>query len=265
LAGGTMKKPFCVVAAAPSIARIILGLLFVTAPSFSANHIWAKKGVSFPARCFSDAIRECQPVRIPSPDRQSFVEVRYRKVSFDDGGYVLDAFLKIIGKDGRRGEVGPTGLVEAEVLWSPDSTSFLVNGSDGGEGPDRVFVYRLSDPEFYGSDIISAAQKDMVVSFPPCKAKDADPRCCASLTIHPEEINVAAVDWTRGSAAIVVMGEMPCSSRFGGIMCQVQGYEVGIPSGKILRRMNPKEFATRWQHSMAWKFHDPGPPEYQDQ
>jgi len=33
-------------------------------------------------------------------------------------------------------------------------------------------------------------------------------------------------------------------------------------TGKSLRRMQPKEFAREWQPSLAWKFHDPGPPEY---
>ena len=72
----------------------------------------------------------------------------------------------------------------------------------------------------------------------------------------PEDVNVAAVAWTRGSSAIIVMAEMPCSSsRFGGVM-------LDATSGKILRRRQPKEFAREWQPSMAWKFHDPGLPEY---
>jgi hypothetical protein len=60
---------------------------------------------------------------------------------------------------------------------------------------------------------------------------------------------------------MVVMTEIPCSSRFGGIMCQILGYEIEVPSGEILRRMEPKEFERRWQHSMAWKFWIPDPPE----
>ncbi len=50
----------------------------------------------------------------------------------------------------------------------------------------------------------------------------------------------------------------------GGIDCQVLGYEIEVPSGKILRRMESKEFARRWQHSMAWKFEDPGPAEFKE-
>jgi len=104
----------------------------------------------------------------------------------------------------------------------------------------------------------------MIKSFPPCRAKYADANECAGLAQHPEDVNVAAVDWTRGSSAIVVMAEMPCSSRFGGIMCQVLGYELDASTGRILRRMQPRVFAKEWQPSMAWKFHDPGPPEYQN-
>jgi hypothetical protein len=48
----------------------------------------------------------------------------------------------------------------------------------------------------------------------------------------------------------------------GGIMCQVLGYEVDAKSGKILRRMEAKEFAKSWQHSMAWKFRIPERPTF---
>ena len=48
----------------------------------------------------------------------------------------------------------------------------------------------------------------------------------------------------------------------GGIPGQALGYEIEIPTGKILDRMGAEEFAERWQHSMAWKFDIPDPPEY---
>lgn len=106
------------------------------------------------------------------------------------------------------------------------------------------------------------AQKDMMRSFPPCKAKGADPNLCVSFADHPEEINVSAIDWTEGAAAIVVMAEMPCSSAFGGISCQVLGFEIEVSSGRILRRMEARESARRWQKGIAWKIHVPDPPEY---
>jgi hypothetical protein len=190
------------------------------------------------------------------------VDVQYRKVSSDDGGWFSFAELEVTRKDGTSTGIAQRGLVEDEVLWSPDSKAFLINGSDGAEGPEYIFVYQLGEPDGRPLDV-TAAQKDMLTSFPPRKAKAADPQDCASLAENPEYINVNAVAWTRGSSAIVVMAEIPCSSRFGGIMCQVLGYELEVSTGKILRRMEPKEFAARWQHSMAWKFHETGPAEYE--
>jgi hypothetical protein len=46
-------------------------------------------------------------------------------------------------------------------------------------------------------------------------------------------------------------------------MCEVLGYELEVPRGKILRRMASKEFAKRWKHLTAWKFEDPGPAEFE--
>src|SRR5579872_596283 len=243
------------------VVRTLFFLLFASAPCMAEKPIWAKKGVSFPASCFSDSVQDCPLLRIPSPDRHSLIEVRYRKLTLDNGDWLLTVHLQVIRGDGQRSEIEPPGDVDDELLWSPDSKSFLINGSGGGEGPDSVAVYRLSDPNLRPIVVTAAAQRDMLRSFPPCKAKGADPQECGSMASDLETVNVSAVDWTRRSSAVVVMAEMPCSSSVGGIMCQVLGYELEVPSGKIVRRMEAKEFAKLWQHSMAWKFHIPGPPE----
>ena len=60
------------------------------------------------------------------------------------------------------------------------------------------------------------------------------------------------------------MGEVPCSGGYRGIMCQVMGYELDVPTGKIVRRMNAREFGEYWRKSIAWRFHVPDPPEYCD-
>lgn len=67
----------------------------------------------------------------------------------------------------------------------------------------------------------------------------------------------------RGNAStILVMAEIPCDSLFGGIACQVKGYELEVPTGRILRRLDPKELNFEWQKSMAWNFRIPDPPRY---
>jgi len=77
-----------------------------------------------------------------------------------------------------------------------------------------------------------------------------------------EYYNMSGVDWLQDSSGVVVMSEVPPTSRYGGIMGQVMGYELEVPSGKILQRLDAKRFKMKWQKSMAWKFRVPGPPEY---
>jgi hypothetical protein len=246
-----------------SIAPIILVFFFVTAPAFAEKPTWAKKGVSFTGRCFDGAEEDCRPLSIPAPDGKTVLELRYRKIMIDKDGYVVSAVLRVMKNGTSSGEVNLSGWVEDEVVWSPNSTAFFVTESDGGEGPRFVEVYRLENLKAKSPSIIASVQRDMIASFPPCRAKGLGPKDCSYLKSHSDWINVVAVDWAHGSSSIVVMAEIIPSSRFGGIMGQVKGYEVEVPTGKILSQMNAREFAARWQQSMAWKFRDPGPPEYE--
>jgi len=84
---------------------------------------------------------------------------------------------------------------------------------------------------------------------------------CKAIEENPE-YNMTGIDWGGDSSTIVVMAEVPCSSAHGGIMCQVMGYELDVPTGRILQRMTARQFAAAWQRSMAWKFEVPSPPEY---
>lgn len=239
----------------------ILAICLTSFASLAHASIWAKRGTSFPAKCFSDSLKACRSRRIPAPDKQKFVQVGYEKVVLSDGDFVMSATLDVVTNDGKRYGIGARGLTDQEVVWSSDSNSLLINGSDGGEGPEYVSVYRVGEPDSRPLKVI-AAQRDMMQSFPPCKATGADPNLCASFAEHPEEINVSAIDWNEDASAVVVMAEMPCSSAYGGIWCQVKGYEIEVSSGKVLRTMGAREFARRWQHSMAFKFHIPDPPRY---
>ena len=245
------------------IAALALTFNFCFLPpsSFGQSSLWAKPGRAFPTSCFSDSLRDCSPIRIPSPDKRAFVDVKYRKVSLENGDFLMESFLVLTQTDRSTREDGTVGLVQAELLWAPDSSKFLVTGSDGGEGPFHIAVYNLSGPSADNLNV-SGVQRDMLQTFHPCKAKDADPKDCKLLEENPRYINVVAVGWARGSSAIALMAEVPCCGRFGGIAGQVLGYEVDASSGKILERMGANEFAERWQHNLAWKFETPEPPEY---
>jgi hypothetical protein len=60
----------------------------------------------------------------------------------------------------------------------------------------------------------------------------------------------------------VVLAQVPCTSNYGGISCQSMGYEVEVPSGKILKRLQPAEFKKTYQKFMEQKYDVPIPPQY---
>jgi len=156
----------------------------------------------------------------------------------------------------------PAGFQNIDLLWSPDSKAFFVNGGNGGGyWGFWVYVYRVDDPELEPINLTGQAQRDMVKIFPPCKASGLDQKTCLELEKDPD-INMTGLEWASDSSRVVVMAEVPCTGGMGGIMCQVMGYELNTQTGDIVRRMNATEFARDWQKSMAWKFEIPDPPEY---
>src|SRR5205807_10018578 len=80
---------------------------------------------------------------------------------------------------------------------------------------------------------------------------------------HSDYHNVSGIDWIS-SSTVLVMAEVPCSGLYGGIGCQVMGYELEVPTGRILKRIAAPELKRNWQTSMAWEFEIPDPPEYCD-
>ena len=126
---------------------MLLSVIFLSPYCLASDSRVAKKGVNFLTGCFSDSLRDCKLLRIPSPDGQKFVEVVYRKFDLENGDYIMLAHLLVTTEGRTSVEVGPCGLVETEVQWSADSSSFFINGSDGSEGPDRICIYRLGDSD----------------------------------------------------------------------------------------------------------------------
>jgi hypothetical protein len=151
--------------------------------------------------------------------------------------------------------------VEIDVLWSPDSGFIALSGNPSGNS-NAVEVFRISDSGPVKVDAVREPYRDMLHRFPPCRAENADPKFCKKFSEDEVNFNFAAVAWADAHT-VVLMGEVPCSSSMGGIMCQVMGYEVELPSGKIERTMTAREFKARWQHSMPWRFTIPEAPEWQ--
>ena len=249
-------------------------------PAFATHPMWANKATAFPAWCFSDKTGACEPLRIPAPDGKSSVEVRYPKY-FGNSPYIWSwhAYLRVTTPGASTREAAlpeEFSAVNAELLWSPDSHALFVNGSSSAIS-GSMYVYLADDPT-QPKDITEEAQRDMLKDFPPCKAaypnRDDAGGCkkssrdqvpgCEYGEADPKYIpgyNMIGIGWVNAST-ILVMAEVPCDTLFGGIACQVMGYELEVPTGRILRRIDAKELKLRWQKRMAWKFRIPEPPQY---
>lgn len=228
--------------------------------SAQQKSIWAKSGTAFPFAC--PPFTDCNPFRIASPDGKSAVEASYIPDSGDPN--IKDASLRVISSGRVLGLVQPVGEAENEITWAPDSKAFFINGGDNGYTENPVTVHYLDDPNLGPGYVTEAVAQDMIRSFPPCKVTKPSEICAAIAADPKDSINAVGIAWIDKSAGIVVMAEVPCTSSMGGIMCQVLGYQIALPSGRIVRRMGAKEFAARWQGSMAWTFRIPEAAEFEN-
>lgn len=259
------------------VLAILATVVFCSASSQNTTKsIWSKKGIAFPSICdrpisgasksmgVGKPIEECTPLRIPSPDGKSEVAVTYAMPPDRPDAVEVLLTVSTDGKVVGRTE-GLTGSYEDELVWSPDSNAFAINGGESSHPLERFHyfeVFFLDAPELGLQSVKEPVEQDMLRSFPPCKAAPPLEDCAQVGENNPDFAYVLAIDWIDGSSGLAVLAQLPCGPSLSGIACQSVGYELEARTGKILRRMEPKEFALRWQQSMAWKFHDPGPPRF---
>lgn len=214
--------------------------------------IWAKQATTLDMSCTSNSLV------IASPDHQATVKVICHKHKQEYSTYSLQVRT-------RAGQLQETPLEEGtheELLWAPDSNAFFVDGGTSAYSGFFMTVYQITGSSgIRKKTITNSAQKDMVLSFPPCKAANRDEALCLRITKEPE-YNMSGVAWTTDSSAIYVFAEVPCSSSYGGIMCQVLGYELHVPDGRILNRLTANQVLQQWRSFMAWDMHVPDPPIY---
>jgi hypothetical protein len=245
------------------IAQILcVGLLGLAPVVHGERPTWARKATAFEIVCRERSeFQKCKSIRIPSPDNQSIVEVTYEK-----DNDTMDASVRIATPGRGIREIGlPCSFGSAELLWSPNSKAFFINGGCGSSISGFVVsVYQIDSANLdVDPDFTKEAWHDMVKAFPPCRALNHDPEECKDMQTDSEYYNMSGIDWLEDSSGIVVMSEVPPTSRYGGIMGAVKGYELEVPSGKILRRLDAKQLKMKWQKSMSWKFRMPDPPEYE--
>ena len=225
-----------------------LFLLLLPSAAFAGKPHWVRRATGFAGDCKSG----CQPVTVTAPDKKAAVEVLYQ-----DGAY-----LRVTQPGQPAREIHDLfSSPHNDLLWAPDSKAFFVDAGEGMTSPSFVQVYLLDDPQLRPVDITHLVEQDMIKSFPPCQALFLDQSTCRKIEAHPD-YNMTAITWLQDSSAIVVLAQVPCTSNFGGISCQSMGYEVEVPSGKILKQLQPAEFKKQYQKFMEQKYDVPIPAQY---
>jgi len=240
---------------------VVVGLSITTYSRFSSAQdqsnkdtqpIWAKKAAVLDLSCKQN------PAGIQSPDQRSVVQVICDYHEGEDPTYRL----RVVTAQRTASDELPLAQGANEVLWAPDSRAFFVNGGETAYSGFFVDVYQIDDSgRVKKATVTEAAQVDMVKSFPPCKAWNRDEEDCKRITRNPE-YNMSGLAWSDNSIAIYVFAEVPCSGSYGGIMCQVLGYELSVPAGRILKRLSAREVKQQWGRYAAWDIRVPEPPKY---
>ncbi|MBV8436917.1 MAG: hypothetical protein JOY95_05325 [Silvibacterium sp.] len=240
---------------------LVVGFCITTYPRLSsaqgqsgrpAQPIWAKNAAVLDLGCKQN------PGGLQSPDHKYLVQVACDEHAGQDPTYRL----RLVGTQRNASDELPLAEGAHDLVWAPDSRAFFVDGGETGYSGFFVDVYQIDDSgRVKKSSVTDAAQVDMVKSFPPCKAWNRDEEDCRRITRNPE-YNMSGLAWSDNSAAINVFAEVPCSSFYGGIMCQVLGYELSVPAGRILKRLSAREVKEQWSRYAAWDIHIPEPPRY---
>ena len=233
------------IAVLPLLSCIVLG-----GEAAAQQPIWS--------RAASVLDMSCEPAaaKLLSPDRHITIDVRCDIRNAADSPYLLRV------RAGKK-QIAELPIPEGahEIVWSPDSRSFFLDGGESAYAGFFVKVYTIEDQAAVREhSVTSLAQRDMVDAFPPCKAANHD-KDCSRIEGNPE-YNMSGLGWSADSKAIFVFAEVPCSSSYGGIMCQVRGYEIDVASGQIRQRLSALQVKQQWQTMAAWNISVPDSPEY---
>jgi len=176
-----------------------------------------------------------------SPDRKVLTEIAGEDVTMVvDGKRIATEFGK---------------LPNAELGWAPDSKTFFVTWTDGGEeGQWRVGVYEIKDGEIESastdakgehSDPTEEAREDFeafIRSLPmDAGLGDEQGRKVWKEAAYCEPANVVASQWLKGGDELLIstlVVPVTARCRYG---TEYRVYRISIPGGKILQRYTPDE------------------------
>jgi hypothetical protein len=183
---------------------------------------WSVKAVNLNASsdwsCNSEDRRD---LRLYSPDHEAVIRV------VKDHWWIESA--------GRKMAPSPKGSYvsyPAELAWSPDSGAFYITWSDGSIRGFQTEVYRFEGDRIESfPDFNQVVRRDFNRLHGCTFVQDGK-------TYH-ESPNIAALGWTSGSSALLVVAEAPpdswCDRGYFG------GYVVSLSDSAILRRYSPQQ------------------------
>ena len=143
-----------------------LTLTCLTSAAVAEKPIWAKHAIPI-GECNPKTLRTHQ---IPAPYSNSLVELRCHPPE-KDSNPIPYFHIRTASGNWHDIEMDEGGK---ELLWSPDSNAFLLNGGTSGYAGFFTTVYILENDAVHRVEITKAAQADMVKTFPPCKALNRD-------------------------------------------------------------------------------------------
>ncbi len=111
-------------------------------------------------------------------------------------------------------------------------------------------VYLIEGTQLRKVNVDEPVRDDIAKTYPPCVPAEGIQSCSKEeervMLQNHDWVNVAGMKWMSTSNSLLVVGNVPDSSRYGANMTKWWGYEIEVPSGKILRRYSRREFRSRW-------------------
>ncbi len=132
---------------------------------------------------------------------------------------------------------GVSGL--AELMWSPDSSGFVITQSEGGEvGEWNVSVYLIQNSTVHKLDVTQLVVSSFKKHY-----------SC----LEPEEPNIGAIRWLNGGKRLLLAAEVPPHSSCPE-MGKKRGYIVEIRTGTILQEVSGSDLIDRWRSFLGKRF-----------
>jgi len=127
-----------------------------------------------------------------------------------------------------------------EILWSPNSKSFVVNESDGGLiGTWTAYLYTLDLNDKPVPYHLEQLMHSAIVRIPKCDLK--------------ESTNLGAAAWLNDSKELLLVAEVPPHSSCKN-MGSIVGFRISLQSRKIVEQLSESALRKKWPGTLGCRF-----------